>query len=210
MPANTVALMAKFPAMGEVKTRLAAKVGQEKALSIYKALLENAIDKCRPSQEANYTFGIAVTPENMLTQFKREYPGLDFYSPQSGNDLGERMNNALNQILSNKNNQKAILIGADIPDLNHEIINEALIRLDDNDLVLGPTVDGGYYLVGIKISSPWLFEDVTWGGADVLATSLMRAKQNGSSCHLLQHLSDLDREEDLKLFPFLNDTNFGQ
>ena len=210
MPANVVTLMAKFPIKGEVKTRLAAQVGQDRALEIYKALLENTIEKCRPGKKEDYCFGLAITPVNLLERFTVEYPGLDFYFPQNGDDLGSRMNHALNQILSDKDNQKAILIGADIPDLRDEIIEDALSGLNENDLVFGPTVDGGYYLIGLKSPAPWLFEGISWGGTDVLETSLRYADQQGLSYHLLKQLSDLDRWEDLKLFPFLNDSNFDQ
>lgn len=196
--------MAKFPLKGTVKTRLAAQFGEDKALNIYKALLENTIVRCRPDEAAAYIFGIAVIPDDLLERFKNDYPGLDFYFSQSGDDLGRRMNHALNRLLSDKETKKAILIGADIPDLNRDIIEDALTLLDEKDIVLGPASDGGYYLIGMKKPFPRLFEGIDWGGADVLTNSLRRAEQQGLSCCLLKQLADLDRPEDLKLFPFLN------
>jgi len=210
MPANTVALMARFPLKGKVKTRLAAKIGEDKALSIYKALLTNTIDRCRPDKAANYSFGIAVTPKNLLEQFESEYPGLDFYFPQGGSDLGNRMDHALGHILSDNETQKAVLIGADIPNLSREIIKNAFTQLEEKDLVFGPTDDGGYYLIGMKQSCRWIFEGTDWDCDDVLAQSLILAGKQDRSYGLLEKLSDLDQAEDLRLFPFLEQILFNQ
>lgn len=195
--------MAKYPELGQVKTRLASSVGEHVALNIYIDLLKNVIKSCNSSDNNNYQFGVFVTPEDELNSFKAKYPNLNFYFAQSEGNLGTRMKNALNHLFTNKNTEKVILIGSDIPDLNENIIKKGLELLDNNDIVYGPTEDGGYYLIGMKNIYSCLFENIPWGNYDVLSLSLDIADSNNISYYLLESLPDLDTIDDLKSFPFL-------
>lgn len=201
---NIVALMAKYPELGKVKTRLAKSLGESTAHSIYLDLLANVIDSCSPSENDNYRFGIFVTPHDKSDDFKNKFDDFDFYHGQSDGDLGNRMKNAFDLLFTEDNSTKVILIGADIPNLNRTIITKAFDLLDECNVVFGPTEDGGYYLIGMKIPNHLLFSNIKWGQADVLSSSLDIADANNISYHLIECLHDLDTEEDLERFPDLH------
>jgi rSAM/selenodomain-associated transferase 1 len=200
---NIVALMAKYPELGKVKTRLAKSLGDDTALNIYLGLLSNAIESCNPIENNNYSFGVFVTPSDKLENFKSMITDLDFYRSQSDGDLGYRMKNVIEFLFAEYNSTKAILIGADIPNLDRAIITKAFDSLDVCDTVFGPTEDGGYYLIGMSKLHKELFENIKWGQDDVLLSSLDIADANNISYHLLESLQDLDTEEDLESFPEL-------
>lgn len=193
--------MAKFPEPGKVKTRLAESLGDDTALEIYKDLLQNIYSQC--IHKNRYKFGVIVSPENKLNDFQKFFSGFDFYFSQTEGDLGKRMKNAFYSLFEKKKADKVILIGSDIPNLNNNIISKAFKELDENDIVYGPTEDGGYYLIGMKKVYQQLFEHIKWGVSDVLSTSLDIADKNNISYYLLEILSDLDTFEDMFNFPEL-------
>jgi rSAM/selenodomain-associated transferase 1 len=133
-------------------------------------------------------------------QMLEQLVGSDFdYVPQSDGDLGDRMLAAFEWSFD-RANTKVIIIGADSPGLPAEWIEEAFAGLDEKDVVLGPTLDGGYYLIGLKSLQPALFIEVAWSTDSVFATTLDRVIELGLSLHLLAPLSDLDYPEDLDFF----------
>jgi len=91
---------------------------------------------------------------------------------------------------------KAIIIGSDCPQLSTEIIEEAFVQLDKVDVVLGPTFDGGYYLLGMKTLHTELFDDMEWSTSEVLSHTIKRVKAKAASYHLLATLSDVDYKVD--------------
>ncbi|HWI54541.1 MAG TPA: TIGR04282 family arsenosugar biosynthesis glycosyltransferase, partial [Desulfobacteria bacterium] len=117
--------------------------------------------------------------------------------PQKGNNLGERMANAVQHVLARGHNG-CIVIGADIPTLQPDHIESAVSALGQNDLVLGPAEDGGYYLVALKRALTSLFAEICWGTDIVLAQTLERAEQIGLSVYQLPRLNDIDLFSDLE------------
>ena len=111
------------------------------------------------------------------------------------------MQNAFTYLFSNYESNKTILIGADIPDISHTIIESAFNLLDEHDIVFGPTDDGGYYLIGMKKLHRIFFQNIPWGSEEVLKHSLLAADSEQLSYHLLTALKDIDTDEDLKAFP---------
>ena len=200
MPKTAIGLMAKFPQAGMVKTRLAATVGSDRALRIYEKLLQSILDTCAGLSADQFLRSIYVTPLEFVPVFAERYPGLDLYRAQSGADLGERMQQALDELLDCPGVDAAMLIGADIPDLSAELIARATTLLGAADLVLGPTVDGGYYLIGMTRLHRELFTGVEWGSAEVLSATRTKAEQLGLRLALLPELRDLDEAGDLEYF----------
>ena len=117
---------------------------------------------------------------------------------QTGNDLGERMKNAFTDALAIY--EKAIIVGSDCTTLHAHHIQTAFQALDSCDLVLGPSSDGGYYLLGMKQLLPTLFEDIPWSTTQVLPITMERIKEADKSFFLLPELTDIDYWEDWEEF----------
>jgi hypothetical protein len=115
---------------------------------------------------------------------------------QQGADLGERMRNALLEVICDTS-EPAVLVGSDCPDLNAEHIHSALDKLNEYDVVFGPSADGGYYLVGINNDVPSIFEAMRWSSPDVLQISLDRCFRAGLRTSLVENLRDIDEWCDL-------------
>ncbi len=118
---------------------------------------------------------------------------------QHSGDLGSRMEHAFNEVLDHE--EKAVIIGSDCPEITSEIIEEAFYKLDLADVVMGPTYDGGYYLLGMKAKHSALFQDIAWSSDKVFDQTKQKIIEQGLLFTLLQKLSDLDYKEDLDKFP---------
>ena len=116
---------------------------------------------------------------------------------QKGIDIGERMSNALANGFS-KSYSSVVLIGADIYDLTSDIIDESFSKLVDNDVVIGPAKDGGYYLIGMKRIQKGLFDLKEWSTSSVLRDTIHCVKREGLTYELLDELKDIDYQEDLE------------
>lgn len=188
---TTLIIFIKNPKLGKVKTRLAATVGDEKALSIYKKLLD-------------FTQKLAISlPCERLLFYSDEIETNDNWSniffqknKQHGNDLGERMKNAFQKTLLTS--KKAVIIGSDCAELTKEILENAFDALEKNDFVIGPAEDGGYYLIGMNYFEPSVFENINWSTEEVLPKTLEKIAHLERKVALLPTLSDTDNEEDWK------------
>jgi len=119
----------------------------------------------------------------------------DFHKEvQANGDLGDRMKAAFAKAF--EQHDQVIIIGSDCASLTTEIVNEGFTALENHDFVLGPAMDGGYYLLGMKKYAPALFDAMPWSTETVGQITLDRIKAMGKSCYLLQELSDIDFEED--------------
>lgn len=141
-----------------------------------------------------------ISSEDKLADFEKEFPGFDGFFSQGDGDLGERMMTALRLLLLLADVDKAILIGSDCPELACATINEARILLGENDVVLGPTEDGGYYLIGMNKVDPELFTGIKWSGATVFEDSMTKAHVLGLRVGCLPQLRDLDDAHDLDYY----------
>jgi rSAM/selenodomain-associated transferase 2/rSAM/selenodomain-associated transferase 1 len=126
------------------------------------------------------------------------------YCHQGDGDIGRRMMAALSEAFQ-EGYESVVIIGSDVPDITSDILQQAFKKLQNNDLVLGPAADGGYYLIGMQMAAwdsadPELFEDINWGTGEVLSQSLEKAKKRGLSYGLLDTLKDVDRPEDLAVW----------
>lgn len=191
---NTVAqpvliIFIKNPIAGKTKTRLAKTLGNEEALRIYGLLLQHT----RKQSQALEAKRMLYYSEFINEEDDWSDTSFDKYI-QWGKSLGERMANAFDQAFSL--GQKAIIIGSDCAELSTKILQDALDALDKHDFVIGPAIDGGYYLIGMSSYQPEVFENIEWSTDAVLSSTLKRINDLGASHFLLPSLSDVDTEED--------------
>lgn len=188
---NAVIVFLKNLTLGKVKTRLAATIGDKKALEIYGQLVKHTLNQVsRPEQETLLYFS-----DNL----HRDLPAIENESSlrlQKGDDLGERMSNAFKEVFESSA-EKAIIIGTDCPGLDSSIIDKAFHALDTHQVVIGPATDGGYYLLGMKNFRQCLFEDMPWSTSKVLELTLQKCVMHKLTYTLLKELSDIDDENDL-------------
>lgn len=197
MKHNALVIMAKEPHPASVKTRLRKSLTDEKRLALYVRLLEATIEKLRSVPGVD-TF-IAYTPETALSFFKKFKLGL---FPQTEGTLGDRLYNAARKVLDG-GYRKAVLVGTDIPDISGSIVLNAFGLLSEHEIVFGPAVDGGYYLVGLKRPIRELFEDIPWSSERTLRESLDTAKKYGFSVATTETLLDIDTIDDVKRAGFM-------
>ena len=186
---SNLLIFVKNPVLGRVKTRIAADTGNEKALSIYRELLKltrNTASQVRANRFLFYSDFIDNTDD---------WPDIEFQKRlQSGKDLGERMKNAFAEL--QKNGNKCVIIGSDCAELDSELVHQAFELLNTYDAVLGPTADGGYYLLGLRKPLPAVFEDINWSTEKVLDQSIRKIEAQGMTYALLPRLRDIDHEYD--------------
>lgn len=204
MKKNVLILFAKYPEAGQVKTRLAKELGGEKAAHLYKRFL---FDLCEAHQKKDYDLIIAFSPKTKEEAFKnllRAYVLNEFYA-QEGDDLGERMYSAFKAMCHSElrprddRYEKVVLIGSDLPDLGEDIVQQAFQTLNETDVVLGPTYDGGYYLIGMKRAFD-IFQGISWSSPAVLKEQLGRIDEKKLSYRLLAVRRDIDTMEDLEAY----------
>lgn len=179
---------------GTYKTRLAADAGLDNTELIYRKLLQI-------TGETTADF-----PGSVSVFFNRQLPNKDefkYFSTkrffiQKGKDLGEKMYSSFICML--RSHPKAIVIGSDCPVLKSTHLAEAVRALDNCDLVLGPAEDGGYYLIGMKNPHRFLFKDIEWSSPAVLEHTLIMARAENLTYHLLETLYDVDRLADWERF----------
>jgi uncharacterized protein len=198
-PPPALIIFIKNPQKGKVKTRLARTVGDDKALEIYLELLKITLENAKilrgPSDDI-----LNVKPYLFYSDFvdtHDEWSNEVFEKMvQSGQDLGERMLNAFDVVL--EKHPAACIIGSDCPTLSVEILEQSFSNLNDSDYTIGPSTDGGYYLLGIRkgIAYENLFSDIEWSTPSVLTTTFERFDENKGSYTQLPVLTDIDEEKD--------------
>lgn len=185
--------MIKYPEPGKVKTRLAKDIGDKKAASVYKQLAEKVMKNTRPARD-DFKRVVFFDPPELRKDFEAWFLG-EHLLMQRGHDVGERMDNVIRDLLV-MGAEKAVITGADIPDLTSLIIMEAFAALDHADTVIGPAKDGGYYLIGMKALHPEIFQDIQWSTGSVLEETMRRIDELRLTCASITTLSDLDTVED--------------
>jgi len=187
----------KNPQKGQVKTRLAAAIGDEMAVRLYKRFL---LEMLSTLNKGTFLFYLCVYPVDALEGL-RTWLGEDYlYLPQQGENLGERMKNGFIEALA-MNFKRVVLIGSDIPSLPLEFIEEAFISLEKKDVVIGPSLDGGYYLIGFrdKKFSPGAFKKIPWSTERVFEETMKVLEHEGLTVHTLKTLRDIDTIQDLRI-----------
>ncbi|MES9855287.1 MAG: TIGR04282 family arsenosugar biosynthesis glycosyltransferase [Sedimenticola sp.] len=200
-PNSRIALFAKAPQAGKVKTRLLPAVSAEAAASLYAGLLKQTVEKMVRAEVAPLECWCSPDTSHPLFQSLAADFGITLRL-QQGSDLGLRMKQAAEVTLAVADS--LILIGGDCPVLESHHLSLAFEWLEgDVDAVVGPAEDGGYVLLGLKRPNSRLFTDIPWGGDQVLRLTRERLSQSGWRSRELEMLWDLDRPCDLKRYRLL-------
>lgn len=191
---RTLIVFAKVPRPGRVKTRLAAAIGDVEAASLYGIMGRRVLDGVRGGR---YRLIVYIDPANELAA-AREWLGAGDvgFRPQEGDDLGERLAEAFRREFQRA--RQVCAIGTDAPAVDRRVVERAFDELSANDLVLGPALDGGYYLIGATACWPELFRDVPWSTEGVMTATLARARALQLRTATLEPLPDIDTVEDLE------------
>ena len=193
---NGIIVFVKNPELGKVKTRLAATLGDEKALKIYNKLVGYTKDVL--SQLSNVKryiyYSSFVVKQDIWDnhQFEKR--------TQSTGGLGDRITTALKETFETCN--PIIIIGSDCPQLTPLHIKDAFEQLKTHNIVIGPSHDGGYYLLGMDKYYPQLFQDINWSTSTVFQETVLKATNLNLGVDELETLSDIDYEEDWIKFGF--------
>jgi uncharacterized protein len=187
---NILLIFARNPVLGNVKTRLAASIGEKAALEVYKELLE------RTQVMAQKVAGDKMLCYADLIEKRNDLNENFLKAKQVGADLGERMANAFAAAFG-QGYKKAVVIGTDCPDLNEAILAEAFEKLNEAAIVIGPAFDGGYYLLGMTRPHLQLFENIKWSTPTVFEATISKCEELGLKWSALPPLHDIDEERDL-------------
>ncbi len=194
---NCLILFGRYPEPGRVKTRLIPYLGPAGAAQLQKSLTEKTIHTARA---VSYLADVYFFYKGGSKKQLKRWLGRDiFYIRQSGQHLGERMKNAFLSAQS-KGYKKAVLIGTDIPDINPNHIERAFHELERKGLVIGPSDDGGYWLIGMHLERPLLdiFDGVEWGTEKVLFQTTEIIKREKRAFQLIDTLADIDTIQDIE------------
>jgi len=193
--AARVVVLARAPLPGRAKTRLMPAVGALGAARVHAQLLVRTVATVSRVADAPVTLRVApALGHPLFGQLRRRF-GVALRA-QCGGDLGRRMHHALAVAL--RDSDAAVLVGTDCPGLVADDIRTALAALHaGSDAVLGPALDGGYWLIGLRRPAAGLFQGVDWGSAKVAAQTRRRMRRLGLSCHELSPRADLDHPADL-------------
>lgn len=186
-------IFAKEPVKGKVKTRLNDYLSKEECFNLYKAFLKDTIELTKKIRCKDKI--LAYDSDKYPDYLKKIAPDFIFYK-QNGKDLGMRMHNALKFVIRD-NSSKVVIIGSDLPTLPASSIKKAFDLLNRADLVLGPSLDGGYYLIGLKSPCIGLFKGITWSSAMVFQETINRTKKLKKSIAFLDKRYDIDDIESL-------------
>ena len=194
-----VIVFAKNPVPNQVKTRLVPTLSPEQAAALYTAFLT---DWCETlGKLPGVDLIIAYTPAEAQLDLQALLGDGVIYIPQIGNGLGERLTSAT-QWAAEHGYTKILLVGSDSPTLPISYISQALTLLDSRDITIGPSTDGGYYLIGfsavnVAMTVPSVFEDIVWSTASVFRQTLGRIRSLKAKVGLLPPWYDIDTAEDL-------------
>ena len=188
-----VAVFAKAPEPGTVKTRLAGVLGPDAAAELHATLVRRALSTARAARAGPVELWCAPDARHaFFMQCASEY-GVALHA-QHGSDLGARMSFAFEA--AHAAGEALVLIGSDCPALSPNHVHAAAMALASNDAVFAPAEDGGYVLVGLSRAVARVFDGIEWGGANVMAATRERLRDAGARWHELPTLWDVDRPAD--------------
>jgi len=186
-------IFTRYPETGNVKTRLIPALGEKGAENLHREMVKQTID-----QTLHYEYETEVHFTGGTIKLMKRWLGYHLtYRKQTGKSLGERLENAFKAAFAERK-KKVIVIGTDCPDLTSAHVSKTFNLLSRSDLVLGPTFDGGYYLIGLKKLHGELFQEISWGSEKVYLQTVKAANKLSLKTINLEKLADIDRPADLK------------
>lgn len=201
-PRQRLLVFARLPELGAVKTRLAAEIGAERALAVYRGMLRDVLGAMGRSDEQTEIEVMWAPTSAASGRTLRDAFGDHSLAMQAGATLGDRLSMAFSERFFFHRTEKIVVIGVDEPTLTRETIDHAFGLLDSCDWVVGPTVDGGYYLLGCRAAAfdPSIFRDIEWGSSSVCPQTLARIRDWASTVAILPERRDIDTLEDLRAY----------
>jgi len=192
---HALILFTRIPLPGKTKTRLLPVLDGKACCLLHKGFLAD-IYQVLSQVKTDHDLLVCYEAEGPLRELKDVLIAADAFFPQKGDDLGEKMFIAIKEVLE-KGYQSCLLLGTDVPLLKAEAVDEAFQHLEENDMVVCPTEDGGYYLIGMKEPCKEVFELETYGVECVFEKTQKAAIKAGKICATGQMTRDIDEPEDL-------------
>ena len=191
---SCILLMTKAPRVGDVKSRLATEMGNERAAELYRCFLLDLLDTLK---EVGTPFIIYYTPADALDELKIMLGEEHQFIPQEGGDLGERLYHGL-EIAKKLGYRSTIALASDVPDITEEYLTGCVEALGMHEAVIGPSTDGGYNLIGLNLDhlDERFFTGINWGTDTVFSESMERLA--GLDIHVPAPWSDIDNASDLE------------
>lgn len=195
MAARRLLVLVQLPLPGLVKTRIAARLGDEQAVQLYDAMVQ---DQLEAMDHTGIPLTLCHSPIAPLDAY-RDWLGRErSFQLQEGDDLGERMRHAFETAFA-KGAEHVVLVGSDLPEINPALLHAAFATLDQEGAALAPSDDGGYTLIGFSREGfcPAAFTDIPWSSPQVLAATLAVLERAGQAVRLLPQLPDMDTADDV-------------
>lgn len=187
-------IFAKEPELGRVKTRLQGCLSKKKCVELYKVFLQDTLDLARATKCPGRV--LAYDSSDREPKYLKKIAKDFLFYKQEGKDLGEKMHRAF-KFAARMNYGKKLILGSDSPHLPLSYILEAYKGLDKSDIVLGPSLDGGYYFVGLKKPSGRLFQHIQWSTQTVFQETLRNARKMQRRVSVSSYWYDVDSPDDL-------------
>ncbi len=193
---TAIIIFGRYPHPGKVKTRLASSIGDDTAAEFYRLCAEHTFRQLTPFLSHSSIFFYCADSEDFSLTHEWVTPYRFTTEIQSGSTLGERMRSAFDSAFQTGAKQ-VIIIGTDAPDISSEVLQTSVAALENADIVIGPALDGGYYLLGMKQPNKDLFGDIPWSTDTVFQATIEKAQSHHLTTQLLPVLTDIDTLEDL-------------
>lgn len=193
---KAIIFFTRSPIPGKTKTRMQPYLSPDECANLHKALIRDIYRQCSKAKADIFVY---YTPEDGLCRLQNIIGNKNKYEVQSGKDLGEKMYNAIEKVLD-LGYESCLLMGSDIAEFRAKYLDIAFDKLENADIVFGKTVDGGYYLVGMKKAVKEVFEVEKYGTGDVFANTLKRLSGLGLKIAYTKTLYDIDTKEDLAFY----------
>ena len=203
---NAVIIFTRYPEIGKVKTRLAASIGNESAYLVNEILVGRTFKECLKLEENRFSLFAFYSDMKNEEFFPDSIAKRFLIYNQDGENIGEKMRNAFEKIF-NLGFEKAVILGTDIPDISESILSKSFLELEQNNIVIGPSNDGGYYLLGMNKFYHNIFDDIKWGTESVFEKTIDKIHENNLSYTTIDRLTDIDVKEDLLSWYELNKPN---
>ena len=197
---KAVICFTRVPRPGITKTRLLPVLKPEQCAGLHWAFLKDLAEVYR---QLDAHLFVAYTPDDDWERLKTVFPPAG-YIPQKGKDLGEKMYRAIRKVMD-LGYESVVLTGSDLPLMGKAHLDSGFDALEENDIAIGPTSDGGYYLIGMKQPRKEVFRVEGYGGANVFENTVAAAREAGLTVGLAQGCDDVDTPEDLRNLPQIVD-----
>jgi len=193
---KAVVVFAKAPVPGRVKTRLVPDLSPDDAVLLYEAFVLDTVERLAGHGTADVWLACHPAKEHPFFLDICDRFGLKAFD-QSGESLGRRMEAGIDFLLSG-GYEKILLLGSDSPSLSMKMIDDAFELMDEQGVVLGPSLDGGYYLLGVCGGAPDIFSGIEWGSGSVFYETVERLKKNSMKYFILPYWYDVDTIQELR------------